>query len=89
MCHINIALACIPITLRIECINTYSHIMETTNQEVSKRLENSIFEKKGSKMVANTPLQLKKDPASLAESLVNTGARDENRTRTGTSPEGF
>jgi integrase len=34
-------------------LNTYSHLMERVNQEAAKRLENTIFESSGSKMVAN------------------------------------
>ena len=34
-------------------------------------------------------LKKKRNPTNQAESLTIIGARDENRTRTGTSPEGF
>jgi integrase len=35
-------------------LNTYSHLLEAVNQEAACRLENTILEATGSKMVANT-----------------------------------
>jgi hypothetical protein len=34
-------------------LNVYAHLMKSTNQESPSRLENTIFEKFGSKMVAS------------------------------------
>jgi integrase len=36
-------------------LNTYSHLLESVNQEAACRLENTILETSGSKMVANVP----------------------------------
>jgi integrase len=35
-------------------LNVYSHLMDKSNQEAAHKLENTIFEKNGSKMVAET-----------------------------------
>ncbi|MBA4392121.1 MAG: hypothetical protein C0407_01080 [Desulfobacca sp.] len=39
-------------------LNVYAHLMKETNQEAVMRLENTIFEKDGSKMVAKTKKDL-------------------------------
>ena len=39
-------------------LNVYTHLMKPTNQEAVHRLENTIFAKDGSKMVAETKKDL-------------------------------
>jgi integrase len=42
-------------------LNVYAHLMKPTNQEAVLRLENTIFEEDGSKMVAETKKDLVKN----------------------------
>ena len=49
----------------MDTVNVYAHLMKPVNQETTRRLENTVFENYGSKMVAEGKKGITENPQPL------------------------